>query len=154
MNEDISVASTISSMTFITICTYLGIDYKILWLYVLLMAIDFTTWIIKWMISRSLKSSKAINWIFKKLILVLLIFSVGVTWKIMWFEDLSSLLSFAFSALAIAEFYSILANIYQIRTWEEATEFDAVSFIISSAMKYIQDKIEKYLDKQNTNDHK
>ena len=145
--DEINTPSTLASISFISVCTYLWIDVKVLWLYVILMAMDFATWFIKWIVAKDLQSVVAINWVFKKLILILLIFSIWITGRIMWFEDLSKLMSFAFSSLAIAEFYSILWNIYEIKSWKKTKEFDWVSFIISGALCFIEDKIRKYLDK-------
>jgi len=151
MNE-INVHSTISSVYFISICTYLWIDVEILWLYTFLLIIDFITWVIKWYTTKTLESNKAINWVFKKLILILLIFSIWTTWKIVWYEDLRGLLSFAFSSLAVAEMYSILANIYEIRTGKKTKEFDWVSYLISSFLKFIESKIKKIDNNKPEND--
>lgn len=152
--DDIKIPNTIFSLSLVSICTYLWIDYKILWLYIALMSIDFITWVIRGFILKNLRSSVAINWVFKKLVLIFLIFSVWVTGKIMGYEDLSRLMSFAFSTLAIAELYSILSNIYEIRTWKTAKEFDWVTFLVSAFMKLIESKIQNLDTKDKNNDLK
>ena len=151
--ENISTQSTLASLSLISICTYLWIDVKILWLYTALLCIDFITWFIKWISTKTFKSSVAINWVAKKLVLIFLIFSIWVTWKIVWFENLRWLMSFSFSSLAIAELYSILANIYEIKTWHRTKEFDWVAFIISSFLKFIENKIKKIDTNINANDN-
>ena len=96
MNE-VNLSNTATSIWFIYICTYLWISVEILWLYTLLLCIDFLTGAIKWITFKNFESNIAINWMFKKLILILLIFSIWATWKIVWYKDLRSLLSLAFS---------------------------------------------------------
>jgi len=150
--EDLSTASTLTSLSVIYICGYLWIDVMLLGLYVVLLCIDFFTWFLKGVMYRNFKSSIAINWVAKKLILILLIFSIWVTWKIVWFEDLTWLMSASFATLWIAEFYSILWNMYEIKTWNKTKEFDWVAFLISGIMEYIENKIKK-IDK-NINDSK
>ena len=150
--NDVTIHNTMMSVYCISICTYLWIDTALLWLYTLLLIIDFITWIIKWFIHKNLESRIAVNWVFKKLILILLIFSIWATWKIIEIDDISWLLGFAFSSLAIAELYSILANIYEIRTWKKTKEFDWVSFIISWILRFIESKIKNLDSKQTKND--
>jgi hypothetical protein len=151
MSEKLNVWVTLTSVTFVSMCTYLSIDYKIFFLYIMLMCFDFTTWVIKWFLNKDLQSVIAINWVFKKLVLILLIFSIWATWKIIGYEDLSWLLSFSFATLWIAEFYSILWNIYEIKTGKKTKEFDWVAFLISWLLKFIEDKIKKLDINKNGN---
>ncbi len=150
--ENISIQSTATSFYFITTFSYLGIDHRMLSLYTFLLLIDFITWVIKGYLNKNIQSSIAINGIFKKFVLIFLIFAVAITWKIVWYENVSQLLGVAFSVLAVSELYSILANIFEIRTGNKAKEFDWVSFFISNALKIIEWKIKKLDYKKDENE--
>tara|TARA_R110000822_G_scaffold193489_2_gene331950 strand:- start:144 stop:338 length:195 start_codon:yes stop_codon:yes gene_type:complete len=52
--------------------------------------------------------------------------------------DLSYLVSGTLSLLAFAELYSIVANIYEIKTKNKLPEYDAVSSVIKALLSVIR----------------
>lgn len=123
-------------------CAYLWLDHQALWLYSILMVLDYITWIIKWIIHKDLKSKTAIYGLISKIFILFVIFAIGITWKILWFW-MHGILSGLLGAFALAELYSIVGNIYEIHTRKKITEFDALTFIFSFILGKVKENIEK-----------
>lgn len=138
------------SVTIIGICAYLGIDYMIFALYTVLMFIDFFTGVVKGVVHKDLSSTKAISWFASKFFMILLILAVGITCKILHFEFMAHILSGLFSILALAELYSIIGNIYEVKTGKKVKEFDAVSMVVSKLLTIIKNKLETDINKGET----
>ena len=51
--------------------------------------------------------------------------------------------SLTFSALSLAEMYSIVGNTYEIRTGKKIKEYDAVAIILSKFLWVIKNKLDK-----------
>ena len=127
-------------------CAYLGIDHIAFPLYWILMIFDYLTWILKWFKNKNLRSKTATMWFLYKILIMILIFSVAIAWKTAWYE-MKTIMSWLMTWLALAELYSILANIYEFRTWKKVTEFDAVTGLILLIMDNIRKRIEN-IDKK------
>lgn len=153
MDNVIAVKQTSMSISLITIFTYLGIDATTFALYVLLLFLDFTTWVIKSIKNRSLSSRRAINGFLSKFTLLLLILSIWVFGKINNY-DMSYILSGTFFALSLAELYSIIANVYEIYSWKKVKEYDAVAIVLSGFLQLIRNKIENLEYNQRKNGNK
>lgn len=142
MEKMLTLKHTTISISWLSILWFLGIDHTAFALYTALLFIDFITGVIKGIVFKNLSSSRAINWFFSKFLMLLVIFSFGIFWKINDY-DMSYVLSFTFFALSLAELYSILANIYEIRTRKKLPEYDAVWLIIWAMLAFIRNKLNK-----------
>lgn len=150
MEKIIAIKQTALSISLISVFWFLGIDAKVFWLYVLLLFIDFTTWIIKGAVSKQLSSRRAVQGFFSKFTILLLILSIGVFGKLNAY-DMSNILSGTFFALSLAEMYSIVGNTYEIRTGKKVKEYDAVAILLSKALGFIKGKLDTIEINQNTN---
>lgn len=95
---------------------------------------------------KNLKSKTAIAGIVSKMVLILLVFSVGLMWVLMH-QDMKTMMSWLITALALAELYSIVWNIYEIRTGQKATEYDAITAVLSFILEKIKLAVEKIIKK-------
>ena len=75
-----------------------------------------------------------------KLMLLLMVFSIGITALIIGFEA-KPYLQGAVSIIALGELYSIIGNIHSARTGQEKVEFDAVAFIL----RKLRDILDNYV---------
>lgn len=126
----------------ISACAYLWLDHQALFLFSILMFIDYITWIIKGYIHKDLKSKTAIYGLVSKIFILFVIFWIWITWKILHFET-KALMSWLLWAFALAELYSIIWNAYEIHTKKKITEYDALTFIFSFLLWKIKDNLEK-----------
>ena len=95
---------------------------------------------------KNLKSKTAIAGIVSKMVLILLVFSVGLMWVLMR-QDMKTMMSWLITALALAELYSIVWNIYEIRTGKKATEYDAITAVLSFILEKIKVAVERIIKK-------
>lgn len=95
---------------------------------------------------KNLKSKTAIAGIVSKMVLILLVFSVGLMWVLMH-QDMKTMMSWLITALSLAELYSIVWNIYEIRTGQKATEYDAITAVLSFILEKIKVAVEKIIKK-------
>ena len=135
--EKISITSTITTLSWASFFAYIWLNQESFIFLILLICIDFFTWLIKWNKKKNLKSNKMINWLLWKMVIIFIPLSIAMVWKINWL-DMSNFLYFSFTLLSFAELYSIIANIYEIKTWEQVTEYDAVTIIIKIILKKIK----------------
>lgn len=150
MEKILTIKTSSVSISLVSIFAYLWIDHQVFLLYTLLLFVDFITWIAKWWVMKNLSSSKAISWFLWKFLMLLVIFSFWVFWKINDY-DMSYILSWTFLALSLAELYSILANVYEIKTRKILPEYDAVAIIIRFFMDIIRNKLDDLTSKDNPN---
>ena len=141
MENVIAIKQTSATITISGILAYLWIDERVLALYWILLIMDFVTGTIKAWLNKDLSSRKAIHWFFSKFTIILLILSVGIFWKILNY-DMTFILSSTFSALSLAEMYSIVWNTYEIRTWKKIKEYDAVAILLSKVLWGIKNKLD------------
>lgn len=88
-------------------------------------------------------SKKAKKGILAKCIMFVIPVVVGLIWGIFDNEKALNVVNTLLIALTIAEGYSNIANAYSIRTGQELSEFDAVTYVF----KIIAGKIKKLLTK-------
>lgn len=118
--------------------TYLGLDAEKLTILALLMAIDMITGTVKaYVVKSDITSRRWIAGFLSKMVVLLVPFTIalmakGVDFDIKWFVGL------CISILVVAEAYSIVGNIYTIKTGEEVKEIDAVSAIIQALRKIFE----------------
>lgn len=103
----------------------------------LLIIIDTVTGFTKAWINWDATSKHGSRGIIAKVYLLLIPICISSVWMIAWL-DLSSLTSWTLSLLAFAELYSIVANIYEIKTKKQLPEYDAVSAVIGGLLNVIK----------------
>ena len=134
------------SLYIVSLCSYLQLDQEMFVIYSVLLFIDYFTGLIRWIMHKNLKSKTAIAGIVSKMVLILLVFSVGLMWVLMR-QDMKTMMSWLITALALAELYSIVWNIYEIRTGQKATEYDAITAVLSFILEKIKLSVEKIIKK-------
>jgi len=144
MEKILTLKTSTVSISLVSMFVYLWIDHKVFWLYTILLFIDFLTWVIKWWRQKNLSSAKAINGFLGKFLMLLVIFSFWVFGKINDY-DMSYILSWTFFALSLAELYSIISNVYEIRTGNKVKEYDAVAIILQYVLWWIKERLEYFL---------
>lgn len=111
-----------------------------------LLALDFIAWVAEVWIKRreELTSSKAIQWLFRKISRWLLPFIIVLVMKGAWLEDINYLSMAVCWIIIISEGYSILGHIYTINSkWDETLpEIDALSALITFIGKIFKTAIE------------
>ena len=103
----------------------------------LLIIIDSITGFTKAWINKEASSKAWIRGIIAKFYLLIIPISISSVWMISGL-DLTSLVSGTLSLLAFAELYSIVANIYEIKTKNKLPEYDAVSSVIKALLSIIR----------------
>ena len=134
------------SIYIVSLFSYLQLDQEMFVIYSVLLFIDYFTGVIRWIMHKNLKSKTAIAGIVSKMVLILLVFSVGLMWVLMH-QDMKTMMSWLITALALAELYSIVWNIYEIRTGKKATEYDAITAVLSFILEKIKLAVEKIIKK-------
>lgn len=137
--------------SWILIFEYLQIPSTQIVILTILMVADFFAWISKQirLDPKGLSSHRAWIWLMKKIWTLWSIFTIALV-----IAGVSPEISFDFyltwfiSLLIVAEGYSVLQNIYVIRTWEDVTEYDVVSLVIKRVWEWFIKIIEKFIWKQ------
>lgn len=134
---------SIANVAIISGLAYIWIDKTIFLLYCWLLLADYITWMMKWVVHRSLCSKTAVIWIVWKVSILIMVLSLWVMLKINDFWFANNVLAWVFTALALAELYSIIWNVYEIITKKKAPEFDALTKIMNWFLNNIKIAIEK-----------
>ena len=98
--------------------------------------------------SNKLKHIKAISGLAKKIVVLFIPISISIYWIIVW-ADVSSITAWIFALLGIAEVYSIVWKIYEIKTGKKISEFDAMTAVIWFIGWKINSEIERMLTINN-----
>ena len=125
-------------ITIIYIFDFLDIEAAQVSILSIMMVIDTISWIAKQYKLDKFKISSHTLWqgLMKKILTMMFLFSFALMFK--WIEiDGSQYLKAILSILIMAEFYSIIQNIYSFRTWKKITEYD----VISTILKYIWENL-------------
>ena len=108
---------------------YLGLSEESLFLFSILLVIDYATGVVKArMLGHCITSNKMKYGITSKLSLLLIPIVLAVGAKAVG-ADFGMALSVGLNILVLSEIYSIIGNIYSIRTKEELPEYDVVSML-------------------------
>lgn len=108
---------------------YLGMDSEIFFLFAMLLTIDYITGIAKAKtLQHSIASDKMKYGIISKLLLLLIPLVLAISAKAVG-ADFKSILQVGMNILILSELYSIIGNIYAVRTKDELPEYDAVASI-------------------------
>lgn len=150
MIEKIDIITGIKGIWYIIslwLFEYLNIptlQFTILWL---LMIVDFFAGVSKQFVidPKWITSYKAWIWIMKKVWTLISIITIWLMLKWIGIEGEKYVVAFC-SLLIMAEWYSVIQNIYTILTGKVVAEFDAVAFVFKKVWQIIQSAIEQSLD--------
>lgn len=130
----------------IYVLEYLNLKEETIALFSALIVIDMVTGVWKVLsLGEKPKSWRFANGLLSKAILLLVPLSVAIAAKAIEI-DLSQLVRLFIYALVLSELYSIIANIYSIRTKKEAEEFDVLSLLL----RYIRNALNRALQDNKT----
>ncbi len=125
---------------FVATMLYWGMDEEAVIGLSILIVIDMITGVWKTIaLDKKPSSTRFVNGLISKLVLLIIPFVLAVASKSVHL-DLSIFLWVVINALILSEMYSILANIYTIRSKKETEEFDVMSIILRKTRKFI-DKV-------------
>jgi len=126
---------------------YLDIPQMQIWILAILMIFDFFTWVAKqFRVNRKdITSHRAWLWVMKKTSSFIIIMSLALVIKAMWLEA-DWYVKWVIWILIMAEFYSIIQNVYTLRTWVVLPEFDAISILLKKIWDLVKNQIEKSLN--------
>ena len=130
-------------VAFLASVQWLGFVPETLTLFVVLMLLDVVTGVYRsYAVSggQSIKSGIIIRGVLSKMMLLVILFSLAITAKIIGFDP-EYYIEGALVVLTLGELYSIIGNIHSARTGKEKREFDAVTVIL----RKVRDILDKYL---------
>ena len=108
---------------------YIGLDKEIISLYGLLLGIDYVTGLLKaYRLKQHIKSNIMKYGILSKLVLLLIPITLLITSKIVGI-DFNEMVKISLNILAISELYSIIGNLYSVRTAKELPEYDVLALL-------------------------
>lgn len=125
------IPTSIKNLGYI-IAAILGIQYDAVVAFSLLMVFDVATGIFAsasidgW---RSITSKKLAFGLLSKLLLLLVPLSIALAGTVIG-ENLSALVKSSIAILTLSEAYSIIGNVYAVKTGKRVPEFDAISVIL------------------------
>ena len=133
-----AVVLNILYLPIVSLMVWLELPVEQVLILTVLLGIDYVTVILKvYAIKGCIKSYRMIAGILTKSMILLLIFTLAFMAKGIAL-DFAVYLSTLISLLIISETYSIVGNIYSIKTGEDTKEFDAVAMIIKRVRKFIE----------------
>jgi len=157
-----SLSWTASTITVMKICWYTmaitffeflhitDVQFYILWT---LMIVDFILWIWKQYVinKKEITSHRAWLWVIKKVSTLIVFLSIALMFRWIWI-DWDFYLNAIVSIFIMSETYSVIQNVYTIRTWKIVTEYDAISKLLivvsSSIWKAMDNKIDNLSSKK------
>ena len=124
--------------------TYLGLNGESFFLFSVLLLIDYITGVAKaYRLNQCITSNRMKYGILSKLSLLLIPIVLAIGAKAVG-ADFKTVLLVGINILVLSEVYSIIGNIYSIRTKDELPEYDVVAMI----GKRIRSVLLKYSDKE------
>lgn len=128
---------------------YLWIPGTQLWILTILMAIDFATGIWKqWRIDSSkITSHEAWLWATKKIATMISILSVALILKGLELDS-TAWIKGMIGIYIMAEWYSVIQNIYAVRTGTILPEYDVISIVIKKIGETIKESIDNSVTKK------
>lgn len=131
------VAESVSAkvvFNFFTVCfggmlTYLGLNGESFFLFSVLLVIDYMTGVAKaYRLGHCITSNKMKYGVLSKLSLLLIPIVLAIGAKAVG-ADFKTVLMVGINILVLSEIYSIIGNIYSIRTKDELPEYDVVAML-------------------------
>lgn len=128
---------TWTNVTVAWVFAFFGLSQIAITMLALLIVIDTITGFTKAWMNWEATSKHWSRGIVSKFYLLLIPICISSAWMVAWL-DLTSITSWTLSMLAFAELYSIIANIYEIKTKKQLPEYDAVSAVIGGLLEVIK----------------
>lgn len=149
----ITVAKTAGYVGSIWIFEYLDIPQTQVAILGILMVLDFVSGIGKQYVidPRGITSDRAWLGAIKKVGTFVALFTVALVMKAMEMEA-DGYVKGLLAVFIAADGYSIIQNVYAIRTGQVLPEFDAISIVLKTVSEKIKDFIERGVSKQETAD--
>jgi len=117
-------------LPFVSMMIYLKMDREVIMLFSILLLLDMITGVGKTIkIGEKPKSWRFANGLISKMVLIIIPFALALTAKALKI-DIHLLVWVVLDSLILSEAYSILGNIYTIRTGKQTEEYDVVSLIL------------------------
>lgn len=128
--------------------TMLQIDHMAMIILTVIMSIDFLTWIVASRIDKKeeVESRAMIKWAIKKISLVVRILVASLLAKYVWIDP-TIILNLSFSVFIFSEAYSVISNIYNIRSWKKLPESKAIEKFIEFMSKWVSKMLDWYIKK-------
>jgi toxin secretion/phage lysis holin len=122
--------------------TYIGLNKEAIYIFASLIIIDYITGIAKARaLEETITSNKMKYGIVSKISLLAIPISLALASKVAH-EDMAIIFNWAINLLIISEAYSIIGNVYSIRTHKELPEWDVIA-ILGKRIKDLFSKGEK-----------
>lgn len=148
MNVDTSPFGIIKALSYgilAPIFAYTGLSAELVIVLMVLIALDCFTAMIREFFLHNLNSRTLGIGIISKVILMIVPFVLVLVGKGVYI-DMTPIATLSLSVLVLAEGYSIIGNIMQIRGNDKTiTEQDAITFILRKAQEIIRDMLEKIM---------
>lgn len=142
VQDYLGLAKTIAlavGIAYASLMTYLGIDQEAFTLFAVLLVLDYITGVVKAKrLGHNVSSNKMKYGIISKLVLLFIPLALAILAKILGAQNYDFALYAGTNLLAVSEFYSIVGNIYAIRTKKELPEYDVVAKIGAKIRSYLQ----------------
>lgn len=121
----------------------------------ILMVIDFISGIGKQyrVDPKKITSHKGWIWIIQKAGTFIAVFTVALIFKGLWMDG-STYINAMLAILIMAEGYSVIQNVYAIRTGTMLPEFDVISTILKGFSEFLKIKIESAINQKQKPDDK
>lgn len=131
--------------------TYFWINWEVLLILSILLALDYIFWVANAYITDrlSVTSTKMRRWLAKKLTRRCLPLIVILILKWLWVWEMEMATTVVFSILIVTEWYSIIWHIYSINTWKKLPEIDAFEMLINFVADLIKWKLPKVDNKED-----
>lgn len=122
---------------------YVGLTPEVVGIYALLIVIDLITGVVASYIDdkKTIKSNTMIRGIITKISIFMIPFVIALVARWLgdgWWDLLKPMVWITLSILIASEAYSIIGNIYNIKTGKKVPEFDAVESIMSTILKALK----------------
>jgi phage-related holin len=133
------------------IFSYLDIPQEQIAILGILMVIDFLTWVGKQyrIDPKKITSHDAWIWVIKKVATLISVLSVAFVLKGNHIDG-DVYIGGILGILIMAEGYSVIQNVYAIRTGEILPEFDAISIILKGFSEFLKAKIESAINQKTS----
>lgn len=127
---------------------YLDIPSEQFLILAVLMVIDFMAWISKQYVldPKEITSHRASIWALKKAWILIIVLALSLTLNWVWFWEKNDYIVAFLGVLIMSEMYSIIQNVYTMRTWQKVSEYDALSIIIKKLWDIFVAMIERSLE--------
>lgn len=147
-----AVASVAGWATLAGVLEYFHLSYEVASIFAALMILDFIFWVADAYIKdkQQVTSAKMWRWLAKKISKMMLPLVTVLVLRWVGFENLEMVVTTIMSILVITEWYSIIAHIYSINTWETMSEIDAFSLLLDFILGIFKQKLPNTKSKEES----